>query len=91
MTGQILHDLDIGPGQDWIGDVCVPEDVRRHRKVDRDLYARVTHGLAELFFAEHGLAALRALDHAGLAAHDVVHALRYAVMLHGWPSLLLMT
>lgn len=43
------------------------------------------------FFAEHGLAALRALDHAGLAAHDVVHALRYAVMLHGWPSLLLMT
>ena len=81
MPGQILHDLDIGPGQDWIGDVCVPEDVRRHRKVDRDLHLGVAHGLA----------ALRALDHAGLAAHDVVHALRYAVMLHGWPSLLLMT
>ena len=61
MTGQILHDLDIGPGQDGIGDVCVPEDVRRDVKVDRDLHLGVAHRLA----------ALRALGHAGLAAHDV--------------------
>lgn len=86
VTGQILHDLDIGPGQDWIGDVCVPEDVRRDVKVDRDLHARVTHGLAELLLTQHGFAALRALCRAGLAAHDVVpriaircHAPRLAV------------
>lgn len=24
VPGQVLHDLDIGPGQDQIGDVCVP-------------------------------------------------------------------
>lgn len=71
VPGQILHHLDVCTGQDQIGDVCVPEDVRRHGKVDRDPHARVTHGLAELFFAEHGLAALRALCRSGLAAHDV--------------------
>lgn len=70
MTGQILHDLDIGPGQDWIGDVCVPEDVRRDVKVDRDLHLGVAHRLA----------ALRALGHAGLAAHDVVS--RIAIRCH---------
>lgn len=76
MTGQILHDLDIGPGQDWIGDVCVPEDVRRDVKVDRDLHLGVAHRLA----------ALRALGYAGLAARDVppgvavrCHAPRLAV------------
>ena len=36
VPGQILHHLDVCAGQDQVGDVCVPEDVRRDVKVDRD-------------------------------------------------------